>query len=248
MFSKIRIGALGALSAFALTSSVWAAPVMWSMPSGSNSQLSYSGGQSDKGLFGDPVVNGASFLFFPSNFEATASNGSAQTTSDRLAFRVDAPQGKEIKSVNIRELGNWSIIGGGQVKSYGTLYLTKLNTPNAGTVFSDNLDVVYEDLENNISYTSPDRPRSEGEGRWTGDFSINLPAGIRSVQVVLNNVLQVTSTAGGSAFIQKTEVGQPASGAPQFEISVVVPEPASLGLLGLTGLALLRRRREVSAN
>lgn len=244
MFATIRSTTIGGIGALALLgSSVFAAPVPWSNPNGSNSQVTWANGQSDKGLFGSPTVNGSSFLFFPSNFEASASNGSAQTTSDRLSFTLTAPAGKEITQVKLHELGDWSILGGGSVKVSGALYITKLNSPGFGTVYSDTLDTVYKDFENNITYNPPaGKPNIPGSGTWDGDFVITMPAGVTSVQVVLNNILQATSTVGGTSFIQKKELGQ-AGTDPQFKVDVILPEPSSLSFLGLGAIALLRRSR-----
>ncbi len=240
---------LCAVSAVALACDfAYAAPVAWSNTNGSNSSISWSNGQSDKGLFGNPTVDGNSFLFFPSNFEATASNGTAQTTSDRLSFKLTAAEGKEIQQINIREYGDWSIIGNGGVKAVGALYITRLNSPGFGTVWSETLNVVYDDLENATIIQSPSRPKVEGSGTWDGNFSIDLPDGVTSVQVVLNNILQATSGTGGSAFIQKKGVGDPADGDAQFLIEAVVPEPASISLLVLGGGALLLRRRRNADN
>lgn len=242
MFFSSRLATLSGIGAFALAGTwVLAAPVPWTSPSGSNSEISWSNGQSDKGLFGDPIVSGTTFLFFPSSFEATASNGSAQTTSDRLSFKVTAAPGKEISSITIKEVGDWSIEGGGSVKASGALYVTKLNSPGIGSLWTDTLDVVYQDLDNSTTYTSPARPTSPGGGTWEGIYTINLPSGVTSIQIVLNNILQATSTAGGTAFIQKKVVGGPGEDDPQIE--VVIPEPASLGLLLFGAAGLLRRRR-----
>lgn len=249
MFATTQLATFGGIGALALASScAYAAPVSWTNPNGSNSVVSWSNGQSDKGLFGDPTVNGSTFLFFPSNFEAEASNGSAKTTSDRLSFKLTAAEGKEIQKVTIKELGDWSILGGGTVKSFGTLYITRLNSPGFGSVWTDTLDVIYEDVENSNTINSPSKPNSEGSGTWDGTFTIDLPAGVTSVQVVLNNILQASSTAGGTAFIQKKELGGPGNGDPQFEIDVVVPEPTTLGLLFVGAAALLRRQRNCTSN
>jgi len=245
MFATTQFTTLASgIGALALaSSSVFAAPVAWTTPSGSNSDISWTNGQSDKGLFGDPTINGSTFLFSPSSFEATASNGSAQSTSDRLAFKLTAAEGKEIQKVTIKEFGDWSIIGGGGVKAFGALYLTKLTSPGFGSVWSDTLDVIYADIENNNTINSPSRPNSEGAGTWDGTFTIDLPAGVTSVQVVLNNILQATSTAGGSAVIQKKGLGGPGNGDAQFVIEAIIPEPTTLSLLFIGGAALLRRQR-----
>lgn len=234
-----------ALSALVAPSTTFAA-VPWTTPSGSTPLMSYSGGQSDGGLFGDPVVSGSTFLFFPSNFKATSSNGVAQTTSDRMSVVVNAPAGKTIQKVTITELGDWAITGGGSVKASGALYITKLNSPGFGTVSKDQLHTNYYDSSNVLVLPNPST-LGTSSGDWDGKFEITLPAGTTSVQVVLNNILQATSTANGTSFIEKKVLGGPDNGDPQFKIDVVVPEPTSAGMMVLGGAAvLLRRRRKAS--
>jgi hypothetical protein len=236
MFQTIKAGLLG-LAAVAFATSADAAPIPWSQPSGSTGQISYSNGQSDKGLFGNPETNGNSFLFFPENFEAQAQNGLADTISDRLAFKIAANPGLELKQITVREQGNWVIAGNGSVKSYGTMYITKLNG-TAVAYAAIPITVGYTDLENGVSFTSPSRPTSEGSGEWDGYFNINLPAGVTNVQLVLNNILSVTTGTGGAATIAKTRLA----------VDVFVPEPTALAALGLGGLVLLRRRRVAESN
>jgi hypothetical protein len=249
MFATIRNGTLGAIGALALaSSSASAAPIAWSTPSGTTGNIAYSNGQSDNGLFGDPVLSGDNFLFFPNNFKAQASNGSAQTTSDRLSFKVSTLHGEDIQKITIKEVGDWSILGGGSVKAFGTLYVTKLNTPGFGSVYSDTLDTTYNYSSAPIVLQSPAKPVGESDGQWDGTFEITLPAGVTSAQIVLNNILQATSTTGGTSIIQKKELGSPGEGSPQFLISASVPEPTSMSILALGGLALLRRHRKPSEN
>src|SRR5947207_1808607 len=117
------------LLAALMAATVRAAPIPWTTPSGSTPDFDYSGGQSDNGLFGDPVINGSQFLFFPHNFIATSSNGVAVTTSDRLEFTIVMHANKKVNGISVSELGDYSILGTGTVSAAGELLLTNLNSP-----------------------------------------------------------------------------------------------------------------------
>jgi hypothetical protein len=212
----VGVVALGALSA-------WAAPVPWSDPSGSTPFFDYSNGESDHGLFGSPTIVGNTFFFTPSNFQAQSSNGSAAVTTDRLSFTLMAKPGLPIEAINIGESGDYSILGSGAVSATGALFATNLSQ------FA---------LQSDTLHTTPIFPvttNSFTSGLWSGYSSVTLPNGWTKVQVVMNNNLQTQAGANSSSTIEKKV---------QF-VSVVVPEPGTIGLITLSGaLVLLRRSRK----
>ncbi|HEX8342686.1 MAG TPA: hypothetical protein VF624_17415 [Tepidisphaeraceae bacterium] len=240
----------GVLLAAACGQAVYAAPVYWfNNPNNSidAQDVTFSRGLSDKGAFGDPELSGVqpnSLLFFPSDFLAESENGTADTFTDRLAFKVTADPGKTIQKVRIRETGDWLIDGQGSVQAFGYLEVTKLAGTPGNYKGKDILDVVYTDDQNNITYNSnvaPFNPVLDGNGSWTGIFEITLPAGVTSAQVVLNNILTARTEGGSTATIQKKFLGDPEEG-PQFEVGVVVPEPMSMSWLFVGAIGLRRRR------
>ncbi|HEX8324438.1 MAG TPA: PEP-CTERM sorting domain-containing protein [Tepidisphaeraceae bacterium] len=230
---------VGVLGVFVLAQGAVAAPIFWSNPSGSTSKITYSGGQSDKGLYGDPTLVGGTFQFLaPSNFNAESSNGVADTTSDRLSFKVTTTTG-DLDKINVQEYGDWSILNTGIVKATGGLFITRLDSGHFGVLYQQTPVVKYTNMETGQVLTSPSRPSGDGSGLWRADYSIDLPDGTRTVQVVLNNILQASSGSNSTSFIEKKAISITAVTA----TGPTVPEPASLGLIALGGTVLLRRRR-----
>lgn len=195
--------------------------VPWSNPNGAGSFFTWSNGGSDNGFFGSPtLVGGDSFVFFPSNFRAQASNGGTGTKSDRLSFTLEANAGFEFSQITIREVGDYGNTGGGRVIANMGMFVTDLNTFR---VVSDNAT-----YDNSIA----------GFGNWTAQTSVsnleNQPPKWTKIQVVLNNNLIAIAGPNGVAFIEKKVTGG---------IIITVPTPGSLALMGMGGLVALRRRR-----
>jgi len=194
--------------------------VSWSNPNGVGSFFSWSGGGSDNGLFGSPIlVGGQSFVFFPSNFRAQSSNGGAVQVSDRLQVTLEAFQGFSFDQVHIQEFGDYGVVNGGQVVANMGMFVTDLNLFRTATA-------------NNTFSTG-----ANGFGNWTAQTTTLLSSWIppaNKIQVVLNNNLIAISNGQGSvAFIEKKVAG----------IIITFPAPGSLALVGLGGLVAMRRRR-----
>ncbi len=192
--------------------------VPWSNPNGVGSFFSWSNGGSDNGLFGSPVlVNGDSFVFFPSGFRAESNNGVAAAISDRLSVTLNAFQGFQFDSITITEVGDYGILPQGQVDANLAMFVTDLNN---GRVAQDN-----DTFTSNVP----------GFGNWsiTGQTVLTGEAW-RDVQLVLNNNLFAMSVNGGLSFIEK-KVSR--------AIIITVPTPGAAMVLGVAGLAAFRRRR-----
>lgn len=204
-----------------------ASPVPWTVPNGTTPDFDYFNGQSDNGLFGDPIISpsGYVFTFFPSNFKAVSTNGVAANTSDRLSFEILMKPGKVLTGFAVNEFGDYTITGTGSVSATGALFLTNLLT---GDVVGDTL------------HTTPGMPITTNtftSGNWTGTSSVSLlPNGWTKVKIVLNNVLQATSGANSAAQIEKKIT--------QGIIITLIPEPGSIAMAVLgSGLLLIRRRK-----
>lgn len=215
----------GAISLFVLAPAATAAPLVpWktvNVTGKAPGDFTVSNGGSDNGLFGDPTIAGNNILFTPKNFRATASNGGADTTSDRLEFTVNADPGGQLNGINLRELGDYSILRGGEVSAFGGLFAY------------DSKGNLYDD-----SFFFPQSSNGTAAGIYDQTASVMFPAGTTSVTVVFNNILSAAANQGGTATIAKKIVRG------GVDIEIIVPEPGSLAiLLGGSGFTLLRRRR-----
>jgi hypothetical protein len=218
------------LAVLGIAAAANAGAVPWSNPSGTvPGFFSWSNGQSDNGLFGSPIVAANSFTFFPSNFRATGTNGSAQTTTDRLSFTLDVAPGQVFDRISVTELGDFSIVNGGTVSAEAFLFVTNLNGPvGPGNPNTSQMT------------TNPAFPLStvgNANGLWDGFVQANILAnGWTRVQVVLNNILQAVGGPNGTATIEKKVAG--------ITITVFIPEPGTIGVLaGGLGMLMLRRRK-----
>jgi len=223
----LAAGVLAVAGAVGFAGSAHAAPVPWSTPNGSTTDFDWVNGFSDNGLFGDPTVIGSTFVFTPNSFKATSLNGVAASVSDRLQFDLIIKNSKVLTNFTVNEIGDFQITGTGQVQAGGLLLLTNLNT---GVPLASSLT------------TTPGSPMvgpTAGALQWSGFASVTpLPAnGWTKVRVVLNNILDAASGPNSTATIEKKF----ASGA--IEITFIIPEPASLSLVGLAGMLLIRRRK-----
>lgn len=225
--SKLFIAAGAVLAGLAATAN--AAFVPWTTPAGVVPGLyAYSGGGSDNGLFGDPIISGNTFAFFPSGFLAQSSGAAAssQITSDRLEFNLDiAPGNLNFASVTVAEVGDYQITNGGSVQASAALFVTNLDLPFGGGSPANDNDAFAQ------AFTQP----AGGSGNWSLNAATVLPNGWTRLKIVLNNNLTAANDAGGAALIEKKAQG--------VIITVNVPEPTSItaAVLGM-GAMLIRRR------
>lgn len=218
-------GVLALAVAFTSTSTFAAA---WLQPNGATANYIYSNGGDDNGLFGQPIVLPEGLAFNPAGFVAQSTGGSTGPQSqknDRMYVTLgSATQAKTITGVALGELGDYSIFNGGGVKAWAYLIVRVLDADWVGNrVFTANL------AGNPVM---PVTTAGNAEGGWSGNAIVTLPSAAKSVQVVLNNVLQAYSNPNGTALIEKKDVG----------ITITLfPEPTSL--LALSGLSMLAVRR-----
>lgn len=203
-----------------------AVSVPWNNPSGEiPGVVRWSNGQTDNGLFGSPVVDGATFRIPLNNFRATATPGAPQTTTDRLFVQFDLLGASSLPAVQLDFAGQYNA-NSGTVSAEAFLFVTNL----------DQQVGVSNPLAQQAS-TSPAFPivvptnMSQG-GPWEAHLAQDIPTDWRRITVVLNMTLQASAGAGGSADIQIDT--------PHIEFRFDVPEPTML--IAAPFMFLFRRR------
>lgn len=201
------------------------AEVFWSNSSGSGDFFTWENGRSDNGLYGDPVlVGGNTFVFTPTNFRAEASDDQTVIVSDRLTVDLIADPGFFISGIVISEAGDYTIVGTGSVEATGSFSLTNLDTNEVR-----NTDIAFV----------PDMPITSGSGVWTGEGEVDLsnefPQWTRLTLTLENDLISIAGP-NSTAIIAKKVVGAGVA-------ITIIPEPATVLLLGAGVAGVLRRRR-----
>ena len=214
---------LGASSALAGT--VWGG--------GSADDFTYSNGHDDNGHFGVPLVDGNSF-YFMTDFLVNSQDGEAvsgyeETQTDTVYFNVQANTDRQFSFLRIYAFGDYAVTGDTNNSVEAAAGLSITETGGMMRNWSGPLA------------TSPTFPvYGTDSGIWDGvavvDFAFMLPVPHDNIDVALSTDVIAITTEGGSATInaQYDEL--------QIEF-ITIPEPASLSILAVGGVALLRRRR-----
>ncbi|OHB59434.1 MAG: hypothetical protein A2173_04945 [Planctomycetes bacterium RBG_13_44_8b] len=206
--------------------------VYWSNSSGSAVHFDWANGGSDNGLFGNPqLVGGNTLVFSPSNFRAESIFGLADfvAVSDRLEFELIAHSGYYFQSITVLENGDYQLIGTGSVEVSGDLSVENLDTSD---ILSDSLEI------------TPSMPVAGVEDYIYDIWSASAQVGTDSsdwtyLKIALqNDFITITASDGSIAWIEKKDVGS--------TISIqMIPEPATIALLGIGALTLLRRKPQL---
>jgi len=184
-----------------------------------------------------PVTNGFSLTFTPtSDFLATAnsSSGGQTTTMDgKLDLTVTLATAGHL-TTNIYENGIWATSGTGTVNATG------------GVVVQEADDVVSKETHGNFFGTGQPGAVYNASGTWNlFDQVTGFSGSFTTYHISIDNTLiaEALAPGAGSAFLAKKDfqiifTTDGSSGTPN------TPEPASLGVLALGGVALLARRRK----
>ncbi|MHC4836523.1 MAG: PEP-CTERM sorting domain-containing protein [Planctomycetota bacterium] len=208
--------------------------------------------EDDQGLFGAPLILGDLLYFSPTDFKvATAGAGGVDNLDGTLQILIDAKDGYDIDSVELEEFGDYYLndnVGNGtigtNVEVIAFAFVTILEVDGTGIIpITENGVAVYSPVGGKYDLPTygglnPNEMEWEAEVKFDID-QILADAGYGPtekatlVQFSLDNKLYARSEDGTQAEIAK-------KGA--YAVTLTVPEPATLALLGL-GCLLLRKRR-----
>jgi len=205
-------------------------------------------------MYNAPIVSASSDTmdFNPVGFSAQASNGDSDLTDGNLVFDVVSRQDQNtvIDQIGFAERGVFSLGGTGTVATYADVtaaFYVEITEVNYAPIETIGIWAQMEFLTN--SNGTYQLGVDASSGIWSGSVLVDLnnELAIRGydenqhatrVSVDLNNWLSVYTEAGTSAMIAKKD----------FDTNLtitVIPEPATLGMIGFsTTLGLLYRRRK----
>lgn len=201
-------------------------------------------------LFGAPSIAGDSLVFSPPDFSAASINGAPEdTTTGELSTTVVGLDDMGVSSLQIKDIGDYTLEGLGTSATNVTL-----SAPVVLNILSINGAALGTPIAIDGSMTfSPSSafslPADSGSGViWNGVFNADLAGAIAgaglsgtatSVSLDMSDTLTASSEVGTIAVIEK-KTHDVISIATTIQ---AVPEPTSIGLLAITGGALLKRRR-----
>jgi len=199
-------------------------------------------------LYGAPTVSGDALTFNPPSFAAVASSvGAMDMTDGTLAGYVSAINGSRIETMVFQERGDFSLVGVGGAGTF---------VQNGATFYVDIIQIEGTDLTVPIEVTQtmvfdsgPAWNLVSNSGLvqpFSGIVSIDINQAIidagfsgqaTKVKFSLDNSLFAMSD-GGYAYIKKKDIDG-------FSVTAVtnIPEPATMSLLALSGIALIKRRK-----
>jgi hypothetical protein len=216
-----------ALSVLVASASAVQAEVAWDVPAGSLTHYDYSHGKTQTGKLGSPIALDGSFQFFPTDMKANSSNGTPSFAGDTASVVLNAVPTRQFSHITASVLGDYSILGVGNINSLGQLRVTNLDTS--------------EVLWSNLVFT-PAMPlftQSSATGVFSANTSIAIPASWNNVNIDLDSSLSAFGDNGSTAFI---EVKNASIGVE----TAVIPLPAAIAAAPLALIVAYRARRKMT--
>ena len=193
----------------------------WTPASGSTSLFTYANGRNEGAadLYQNPTLLDFGFAFNDTtNFEATGGGGVAQSTAN-VAF-VEMTAVSALNEIIVIERGTW---GAGPLDDPTQVFTLQADVTLQ--TFVPSFSVVQHDIDNEYLEFFTD-------GTWEARGTlIPTVANWQIAWLNLSNTLAVKADAAPGSFFRKDSM------------TVILPEPTSLGLLLVGSVALMRRRR-----
>ena len=180
------------------------------------------------GLFGTPVLSGATLFFAPSNFSAKSTSKQWDIVNSTISFWIEADAGHHLTGASLTEQGDFGLLGkSADTFVAGETRVVDLRTPG---------------VSKDVDLSGADNLFSSKKGKldnWEATSTQTFESGATKVRFSIENVLFANAgSKSGYAFIEKKYVGLTVS---------AVPEPESYALLlaglGLIGTVARRRNR-----
>ncbi|MHC5076040.1 MAG: PEP-CTERM sorting domain-containing protein [Planctomycetota bacterium] len=207
------------------------------------------------GLYGEPTYSGGDELEFDNlNFNASSVNGGGggagyeqDITDGKLSGSIEAKPQAYIDKLNFDEYGDVTIsgLGGDSVASVSNTIFIKFKEVDHAPISDFTVPV-------SMVFTPDDSWQRTIDGSmtgqlWSGSLDIDLTQILRDNEIdegfatlidfAMDNTLTAESTTGSSAFIAKKQTDG-------LKITAeIIPEPATIALLGFGSLIALRRKR-----